>query len=271
MKLQPYVDKLASSKEYRDFQSKYKDAFVVAGFFILDLEFGRSMHQIDYYIPSKNKIAAFTLDDKVTLQVLKAMSRKAPEKLDIKTKIDLDALKGILQDEMKNRSMTEDIRKIIAIVQTIDGKKIWNLNCVLSGMELLRAHVDDDSKTVLKMERASILDYIKRIPPEMLMPKGQKGMNNIKAIQGKQPQMQSQIQPQTQPQLQQDNIEEADESYEAEEGQAGVGGELSDETAEKIKALEEMKKALEKEKQAVQQQEKPKRGRKAKGKSTQNA
>lgn len=181
MKLQPYVEKLSASKEYKTFQSKYKDAFIIAGFFVLDLEFGKHIHQIDYYIPSQKKVAAFTLDDKVSVQILETMTSKKPEKLDIKTKIDLDALQGILEDEMKNRNITDSIRKIIAVVQNIDGKKIWNLNCVLTGMEILRAHVEDESKTVLKMERSSIMDYIRKVPvQEMLQEKNKSKKGSAK-------------------------------------------------------------------------------------------
>jgi len=164
MKIQPYIEKLNNSEEYKEFQKKYKDAFLVAGFFVLDFETGQNLHQIDYYLPSEKKVAAFTLDDKVVLQILSTMSDKVPEKLDIKTNIDLDALKGILEDEMKNRQITEEIKKVIAVIQTIKGEKIWVLNCILSGMEILKAHIDDKSQTVLMMEKASVMDYIKKIP-----------------------------------------------------------------------------------------------------------
>jgi hypothetical protein len=166
MKIQPYIEKLHTSKEYKDFQKKYKNSFLVAGFFVLDFETGQNIHQIDYFLPSEKKVAAFTLDGDVELRVLETMNDKLPEKLDIKTKIDLDALKGILEDEMKNRSITESIKKVIAVIQTQDGKKMWILNCILSGMEILKAHIDDESQTVLKMEKASILDYIKKVPSQ---------------------------------------------------------------------------------------------------------
>jgi len=164
MKIQPFIEKLESSKEFEDFEHKYKDSFLVAGFFILDYETGQELHQIDYYLPSEKKVAAFTMDEKITLQVLETMNEKVPERLDVRTNIDLESIKGILQDEMKNRSITEDIKKIIAVVQTINGKKIWVLNCVLTGMEILKAHVEDSNKIVLKMERSSIMDYIKKMP-----------------------------------------------------------------------------------------------------------
>lgn len=184
MKIAPYVEKLNNSAQFKEFSKKYDNAFMIAGFFILDFESGQNMHQIDFYVPSNKKIAAFTLDKGVTMQMLKAMSQKVPEKLDMKAKTDLDALHGILQDEMKNRGMTEEIKKIIAILQNIGGKKVWNLNCVLSGMEILRAHVEDESRTVLKMEKASILDFIKKIPgAELSKLQNQNGMQPAQASQ----------------------------------------------------------------------------------------
>ena len=164
MKIQPYIEKLNTSKEFEEFQKKYNDSFLVAGFFVLDFETGNNTYQIDYYIPSQKKVAAFNLEPKVSVQILNMMSEKVPEKLNIQTKIDLDALKGILEDEMKNRNITEEIKKVIAVIQTIDGKKTWVLNCILSGMEILKAHVDDESQTVLMMEKSSVLDYIKKSP-----------------------------------------------------------------------------------------------------------
>jgi hypothetical protein len=165
MKIQPYVQKLENSSKYKKFKEEYSDSFVVAGFFVLDYETGINIHQIDYYVPSNKKVAAFNLDGEVEVRLLDMMQKeKVPEKLDLKTKIDLDAIKGILEDEMKNRNITESVKKCVAVIQTLNGKKLWVLNCVLSGMEILKAHVDDDSRTILKMEKSSMLDYIKKLP-----------------------------------------------------------------------------------------------------------
>ncbi len=164
MKIQPYVSKLNTSSQYKDFAKKNNDAFMVAAFFVLDLENGKNSHVIDYYVPSKKKIAAFTLDNQITLQMMDLMTKKVPEKLDLKTNIDLEALEGILEDEMKNRNITDDIKKIIAVVQTIDGKKIWNLNCMLSGMGILNAHIEDESRSVLRMEKKSFMDIVRKLP-----------------------------------------------------------------------------------------------------------
>jgi len=58
-------------------------------------------------------------------------------------------------------------------LQNIEGKKIWNVNCVLSGMGIVKAHIEDASESVLKMEKSSILDYIKKVPAEKLKEIGQ--------------------------------------------------------------------------------------------------
>ncbi len=178
MKIAPYVEKLNNSSQYTSFVKEHKDAFMVAGFFVLDFEAGQSLHQIDYYVPSEKKVAAFTLDHGVTMQMLGMLNNQMPEMLDLKTRTDLDALKGILQDEMKNRSITEEVKKIIAVIQSIQGKKIWSINCVLSGMGILRASIEDDTQTVLKMEKSSLFDYIKRIPGAQLAKMQQKSTEN---------------------------------------------------------------------------------------------
>ena len=217
MKIKPYVDRLNASAEYKTFQKKYSGAFMMAGFFIIDMETGKNLHQIDYYIPSEKKIAAFTIDGGVSLQLLDMMnSRLIPEKLDIKTSTDLDALHGILEDEMKNRSMTENIKKIIAIVQTIGGKKVWNLNCILSGMGILKAHIDDESQTVLKMEKSSIMDYIKKMPG---------GLSALSGAQG----------------MPEGEIEE------------GMSEESEDELKEKIKTLNKVEEEIEAEKKVIEE------------------
>jgi len=171
MKIQPYVEKLEQSEEYKNFRIKYPESFLIAGFFVLDLEGGSNIHQIDFYVPNEKKVAAFTLDEGVKIQLLDMLSKdgKEPQKLDISTNIDLDALKGILTDEMHNRGISEEIKKIIAVIQNVDGKKIWNLNCVLTGMEILKSHVEDESKTVLKMDRTSVMDLMKHMPKGAMM------------------------------------------------------------------------------------------------------
>lgn len=193
MKIQPYINKLQTSSKYKEFQQKYRDAFLVAGFFVIDYESGKNVHQIDYYVPSQKKFAAFTLDKSVELQLMNSMDRKAPEQMSMQATIDLDALQGIIMDEMKNRNITQQIKKMIAVIQNVKGKNVWNVNCVLSGMDILRVHVEDASQTVLKMEKASLLDYIKKLPmPSQGQAAGEEAQTQPQTVQVQTPQVQAQ-------------------------------------------------------------------------------
>ncbi len=169
MKIKPYIEKLENSELYKNFKIKYPDAFLEAGFFVLDLEGGANVHQIDFFVPSEKKIAAFSLDGEPSVKLLETLNDTIPEELDMNTNIDLDALSGILTDEMRNRGISEDLRKIIAVIQNIEGKRIWNLNCVLTGMEILKSHIEDESQSVLKIEKASIMDIMKKMPTPKLL------------------------------------------------------------------------------------------------------
>jgi len=162
MKLQPYLNKLEKSKEFKKFKQKQPEAYICAGFFILDFETKKNQHHLDYYLPNK-KIMTFMLDDKIQQKESETVMKKTPEKLDINEKLDLDQIHGIIQDEMKNRTVTEPIKKIIAILQTQEGKDILNVTCLLGGLKLLKVHIDDSSKSIVRFEEASMMDFVKRV------------------------------------------------------------------------------------------------------------
>lgn len=168
MKQIPAFEKLQHTTEFQTFTKDNPKAFLVAGFFVLDYETQKHLHQLDYYVPGTKKVAAFTLGDQVTMQLLSLMKAEVPEQLDPHTAIDLAMLPGIVAEEMHNRTITESVKKIIAVLQTVKGKKLWTLNCVLSGMGILKARIDDTTKTVLAMEKSSIMDYLKKMPGSAL-------------------------------------------------------------------------------------------------------
>ena len=168
MKFDSIVGDIAKTPEFGEFQKAHPQAFLTAGFFVLDKENGKEVLQLDYYLPNEKKIAAFTFGEKTELRLLDLLNNAVPEELARTSKIDVDELSGIIHDEMRNRSMSEEIKKVVAVLQCLDGKLVWSISCVLSGMEILKAKIEDSSKSVLSMERASILDFVKKVSPEEL-------------------------------------------------------------------------------------------------------
>jgi hypothetical protein len=164
MKIQPYIDKLNSSKEFKLFQTKNPKAYFAAGFFVLDFETKKNLHQIDYYDPKSKKMITFTLDgEEIELKPGDAANQNIPKKITADINLDLDILKGLVQDEMKNQMVTTKLQKIIAIIQNLNGKLIWNLNCITTDMGIIKVHVDDDSHSILKFEKINLFDVIKKL------------------------------------------------------------------------------------------------------------
>jgi hypothetical protein len=181
MKFSHYLKKLRESREFDKFKDKNPEAYLAAGFFVLDFECGKDIHQIDYSLPD-GKIATFLLDDGVKLKISEQAVKKDLPKVKKKAKTDIDALKGIVEDEMKNRTVTEKIRKIIAILHIMDGKLIWNLQCILSGFEIVQVHVDDSDQTILKFERHSLMDLIKPMQQQLAAMPAKEGSEKDKEV-----------------------------------------------------------------------------------------
>ena len=167
MKFKHYLDRVEDSKEFRKFKKENPKAYLCAGFFVLDFETDKNIHQVDYALPDK-KIATFLLDDGAKYKISEqALKKKLPE-IKEEAETDIDALKGIVEDEMKNRTVTEKIRKMIAILHIVDDKLIWNIQCILDGLVFLSIHVDDSDQSILKFEKHSLLDLIKTPSQVML-------------------------------------------------------------------------------------------------------
>ncbi len=164
MKFSEFLKKVEGSKEFSEFKKKNPEAYLCAGFFVLDFEGGKNMDQIDFYIPKIKKIATFLIDENVKMKLSETLKEKKPlEKLTGKIKIDLESLKGIVEDEMKNRTITAEIKKIIAVIQNVEGKPIWILNCMTSSLGLLKVKVDDSDSSILEFEKLNMMDFIKRV------------------------------------------------------------------------------------------------------------
>ncbi|MBI2628525.1 hypothetical protein HYW74_00385 [Candidatus Pacearchaeota archaeon] len=163
MKIQPYLEKLESSKQFKEFQGKNPKAYFSAGFFVLDFETKKNVHQIDFFIPKSKKIATFMLDSKVELKIADGTNNTTPKRIEGSINLDLDILKGIVEDEMKNNMVTTKLQKIIAVLQNLDGKLIWNLNCITTDMGVIKVHVDDATHSVLKFEKINLFDIVKKL------------------------------------------------------------------------------------------------------------
>ncbi|MFA5019887.1 MAG: hypothetical protein WC533_02200 [Candidatus Pacearchaeota archaeon] len=163
MKVKPYIEKLNNSTLFKKFSEKNPKAYFCAGFFVLDFDSGKNLHQIDYYLPDTKKMMTFHLDGEVEMKPSEASNAKTPPAIKREINLDLDTIRGLVEDEMKNRTVTNKIQKIIAIIQNQKGKLIWNLNCIASDMGVIKVHIDDETHSILKFEKINLFEVMKKI------------------------------------------------------------------------------------------------------------
>lgn len=182
MKIEHYIKKLEKSPDYKAFVEKEPKAYMCSIFLVRDFEGNHSETQVDFYSPQTKKITSFKINGKVEKV---AVDKKAenllhkkfiPKKLVDGIKLDVDELSPTILDEMHNRGLTDNIKKILVVLQNVDDRNVWNCTCFLSGLGLLQSHVEDKSGTVLFMEKRSFFDMIKLMGggPEQILQPGKK-------------------------------------------------------------------------------------------------
>ena len=167
MKIDHYLKKLEKTESFKKFKQEDPKAYLCSFFIIRDFEENHNETQADFYSPKSKKIISFKFDKKVERIPLdkkaETLTHKKfiPKPLGEKIKLEIEELKPTIIDEMHNRGLTDNIKKILVILQNMDDRDVWNCHCFLNGMALLQAHIEDTSESVLFMERKSFLDMMK--------------------------------------------------------------------------------------------------------------
>jgi len=157
------LEQIESSDAFKNFKQKNRDAFLCAGFFVIDYESGKNQQQLDYCL--SDDVYTFMLDKEISLKKAETIEGKKTDlpELNKDMKVDLDDAEKILQEKIKQENITEKLLKVIAVLQVHEGKQIWNLNCVLSGMQILRVHIDSDTGEIDLFEKKNMLDFVKKV------------------------------------------------------------------------------------------------------------
>jgi hypothetical protein len=164
MKVENYIEKLKNSEKHREFLKKNSKAYFSAGFFVIDFIENNNLHQIDYYLPKEKKMATFILDgEEINFNISEPSNNIVPEEITGKINMDLDLIKRIIEDEMKNKMITKEIHKIIAIVYSSENKLLWSLNCITSDMAIVKATIEDETHFIDKFELVNLFDVVKKI------------------------------------------------------------------------------------------------------------
>lgn len=181
MKFSDYLEKVQADKSYKDFISENPEAYLCAAFFIVDYKDGKDESSIDYFNPKDRKIVAFTLGKDIQARPLDVVQRGiSPLKINENVQVEIEQIKGMLTDDMHNRGITNEIQKIILILQTTNNNLIWHCTAFLSGMNLLKVDIEDKSKSVIFMEKLTLIELLKPMN-KLIAATEQKIKNNSKS------------------------------------------------------------------------------------------
>ena len=166
------LEKIESSKIYKDFMAQNPKAELCAGFFILDFIGSDNSFSLDYKLG--DKIFTFNLNsDDITIQEDKLMdiptkeNNQFPqilEKINLPN-IELNELKTYAELKAIDNKIKSKFQKIIAILQNYkdqenENKKlqVWNLTCILDSLIILHIIINSKTGKVIKFEKKSLID-----------------------------------------------------------------------------------------------------------------
>lgn len=154
MKLHDLLEELYEKDFYLEFARKYPQSFLSAGFFVFDVDERNIKVQLDFFIPSLNKIAIVTHPfNEIKLQ---ADEIREARQLNENLKIDIDEVVDRVLELQRKNNNTMRISKIIAILKD----DIWSLTCMSSVMDILKIQVNSLTGICEKFEKANLMDYI---------------------------------------------------------------------------------------------------------------
>lgn len=165
MEIKQLFARLHSSEAWKDTKKENKEIFFCAGFFILNFKQKIFEYSLDYRddknlfafkIPGDESLIVVTKD--VLLESPKPMN-KVDEKQLPQVKTDIENLKEKVEQGMFENNIKAQLDEVIAVLQDLEGKIIWNLTCICAGFTILNIHIDPFSGKILKFDKKNLMDF----------------------------------------------------------------------------------------------------------------
>jgi hypothetical protein len=168
MSFQQVLSIVESSEVFKRFKKQNSNAKLVAGFFVLDFLSNDEKKSLDYKIQETNKIFTFELDknNEVVMKQDKLIdSPNIPQLQEIQpsTRIEVEELRAIAEKQAIENNIKAKFHKIIAVLQKHNQEQIWNLTCMLEGLIILNILINCDNGNIIKFERKSMMDFVKKV------------------------------------------------------------------------------------------------------------
>ena len=156
--------KVKKSEEFRKFEKEHSEAFLYAGFFVINELNQFEQRQLDFYT-GHGKVMTFavTQDEKGNESIVMKEEVTAKDTdvapLDHSVGIDLEQVQEIIKKECEKEGMP--VNKIIAILQKLNGNQVWNVTTLLPSLFMLRITIGMNGK-ILERKNGSVFDIMQK-------------------------------------------------------------------------------------------------------------
>ena len=160
MNLQFYLEKLTSSDIFKEFIKENPTAFLSSGFFVIDKYTNNNQTHFDFYIPEKNEMFSFKMEDKIEkipVEIIPQIPEKIPEDIDFRFE-EIETLLGkrIIDDHVSNK-----LQRILLSLQRKNGKDFLIGSIFVSAMAMIKIEIDLAEMKITSFEKKSFFDMIK--------------------------------------------------------------------------------------------------------------
>lgn len=168
MLLQQLYARLQKSKEFLAFREQNPDAFLCAGFFIMNFKLNSFEYALDYR--NDKQIFTFNIPENTEASItIKAdeliKDGSAPKLLDeitLDVQVDLEDLKEKVEKSLAENNIKNKLEEFIAILQKIDNQLVWHLTVVCEGFTILTIIVHSETGNIEKFDKKNIFDFVKK-------------------------------------------------------------------------------------------------------------
>ena len=160
MNIQFYMEKLFSSKEFKEFIEKNPDAYLCSGFFVIDKEGKDNKQHFDYYVPNENKMFSFQLESEVKIVPIELIDKETSKKIP-KPDFDFDNIEKMIREEMKNQNIKNKIQKLMFSLQNFNEKDFLICTVFISMLGILKVNIDLSNEKITEFEKKSFFDVLK--------------------------------------------------------------------------------------------------------------
>jgi len=160
MQFYELLNKLNSSQTFKDFEERNPKAFFCAGFFILNFKANIFDYSLDYR-DQENLFSFKIAEDKEVVINKEPIIKNMPqmEKINCDVQIDIEDLKNIVNQNLQKNNIKNKLEEIIAVLQSYQGNKIWNLTCICESFAIINMHINPENGQVIKFEKKNLLDF----------------------------------------------------------------------------------------------------------------